>query len=287
MKRKKIKYVSLESGAFISDLIFQVMNAAERGVYCTLLFYLYENDGRMPFDIELLKGLCNCDDFEKAWEFIKQKFTVKNGNISQKRVTAELNRAKKISQAQTEKAVKAANARWNDDATSMPQASNKHATSKAKEGEDKSSEAKQSEDKPGDNTNSSDPPDNQPLTTDDIESDNESLDDSHFNSLSSSPQLATTLITAAAEGATNLELDIIRFYDKLAGTFGARTPSDTTSLRNLSRWVKDKINQGRFNREIIPRILDMAAESKEGNSIKPIAVFFARVNKELKRNDDN
>ena len=76
------------------------------------------------------------------------------------------------------------------------------------------------------------------------------------------------------------------FYDKLVANFGARTPSDTTSLRNLTRWVKDKIQEGRFNREIIPRILDMAADSKTGNSIKPIAVFFANVNRELKYNTD-
>jgi uncharacterized protein YdaU (DUF1376 family) len=106
MKRKKIKYVSLESGAFLSDLVFQVMNAEERGVYCSLLFYLYENNGGLPLNIETLKHLCNCENFEKVWEFIKQKFIVKRGRIYHKRVTAELERAKQLSQAQSEKGVK-------------------------------------------------------------------------------------------------------------------------------------------------------------------------------------
>ena len=263
MKRKSIKYVSLESGAFISDLVFQVMTAEERGVYCTLLFYLYENDGRLPFDIESLKSLCNCADFEKVWEFIKQKFTVKNGKISHKRVTKELNRAKQLSQAQSQKAVKAAKARWNDDASSMQQASNKNASSIAKR-----REAKQSEDKLSNNTNSN---------------------TSRFNSIGSSPRLGSTSLTtgatalqaAATSGGSSLELGVIKFYDRLASIFTGRTTSDTTSLRNLARWVKGSIAAGRFNKEIMPRILDMAADSKTGKSIKPIAVFFAQVKKDL------
>lgn len=106
MKRKKIKYVSLESGAFLSDLVFQVMNAQERGVYCSLLFYLYENNGGLPLNIETLKHLCNCENFEKVWEFIKQKFIVKRGRIYHKRVTAELERVRQISQVQSKKGVK-------------------------------------------------------------------------------------------------------------------------------------------------------------------------------------
>ena len=88
-------------------------------------------------------------------------------------------------------------------------------------------------------------------------------------------------MTAAACGASNLELGVIEFYDRLASIFTGRTVSDTTSLRNLARWVKDSIAAGRFNNQVIPRILDMAADSKTGNSRKPIAVFFARVKRDL------
>jgi len=96
MKHKKIKYVSLESGAFLSDMVFQVMNAEERGVYCSLIFYLYENNGRLPLNFETLKHLCNCENFEKVWEFIRAKFIVRNNTITHKRVIAELEKAKQF-----------------------------------------------------------------------------------------------------------------------------------------------------------------------------------------------
>jgi len=255
MKRKKIKYVSLESGAFISDLIFQVMTAQERGVYCTLLFYLYENNGKLPFNIESLKSLCNCTDFEKTWEFVKQKFIVKNGKISHKRVTRELVRAKQLSQTQSQKGIKGNMKRWNKDSTAIVQPSHSDSTAITRR-----REAKRSEDKSSNNTNSN---------------------ASRFNSIGSSPRLATTLLAAAASGGTSLELGIIEFYDRLASIFTGRTTSDTTSLRNLARWVKDNIVAGKFNNRIMPRILDMAADSKTGRSRKPIAVFFARVKREL------
>jgi len=108
MKRKKIKYVSLEAGAFLSDMVFQVMNAEERGVYCSLIFYLYENNGGLPLDFETLKHLCNCENFEKVWEFIKRKFIIKRERIYHKRVTAELERARQIFQVQSQKGVKGA-----------------------------------------------------------------------------------------------------------------------------------------------------------------------------------
>ncbi len=109
MKKKKIQYVSLEAGAFISDLVFQVMTAEERGVYCSLIFYLYENNGRLPFNIEVLKHLCNCRNFEKIWEFIKQKFVIKKDIITHKRVFRELDRARHPSQVRSEKTEKAKN----------------------------------------------------------------------------------------------------------------------------------------------------------------------------------
>jgi uncharacterized protein YdaU (DUF1376 family) len=137
MKKTKIKYVSLESGAFISDLVFQVMNAEERGVYCSLLFYLYENNGRLPFDIETLKHLCNCENFEKVWEFIKQKFIVKKDIITHKRVSRELDRARRLSQTQSEKGIKGAMRRWKSDDTGI-------GTGMAKRNEGKRSEVNES-----------------------------------------------------------------------------------------------------------------------------------------------
>ena len=72
MTKKDINYVSLDSKSFVSDAAFQAMNAETRGVYCTLIFYLYANGGSIAFDPLALGRLCNCDDFEKVWEKSKE-----------------------------------------------------------------------------------------------------------------------------------------------------------------------------------------------------------------------
>jgi uncharacterized protein YdaU (DUF1376 family) len=246
MRRKKIKYVSLEAGAFLSDMVFQVMNAEERGVYCSLLFYLYENNGGLPLNPECLKHLCNCENFEKVWEFIKRKFIVKRERIYHKRVTAELERAKQLSQAQSEKGVKGALSRWKNDGTGI-------GTGITKRSETNRSETNRSEDKGSNNSNTN---------------------PSQFQSLISSTRLAA--ITPA-------ELETLRFriYDILCGIFKGRTPSDTTALRNLTKWVRENIAAGKFEPEIFKTIVNMAVESKNGKSRKPIAVFFAQVKREL------
>ena len=72
----KIRYVQLESEAFLTDLDFIRMSAQDRGVYCTLLFYLYCNNGQCEFDPTTLARMCNCSDnnFEKIWKNIEKNF---------------------------------------------------------------------------------------------------------------------------------------------------------------------------------------------------------------------
>jgi len=112
MKRKNPPYVFLESGAFLTDPIFQVMTAEQRGDYCTIIFNLYENSGKLPLDSALLTRLCNSKDFEKNWETIKHKFKIKNGIISHKRVDRELAAARKRSQLAVKSGVIGAKKRW-------------------------------------------------------------------------------------------------------------------------------------------------------------------------------
>lgn len=284
MKRKKIKYISLESGAFISDLLFQAMTAAERGVYCTLIFYLYENNGRLSFDIESLKHLCNCQDFEKAWEFIKQKFVIKKGKILHKRVSRELDRAKKLSQVQTERAIKAATKRWQDDASSIAPGN--------APGIAKRSEPKRSEDKPRENIDTKSvhtiannllPSARDISKRPDIASQIQSLKSStRLASLEASLQRQPTAdINGRPLTGSSNSSDMMNFYNRLASVFGGRTPADSAALRNLTRWLSDCVATGAFTKSIYQRVVDMAADSKNGNSRKPIAVFFAQVKKEL------
>ena len=117
MSKKQPKYVSLEPDAFLSDLDFQFMSAEQRGVYCTLIFYLYRNNGRLRYDIGVLAKLCNVNgDFD--FQTVLHKFQVRCGFIRHKRVTKELARA----QVLVDRAVKAAQMRWNKESTSNAQA---------------------------------------------------------------------------------------------------------------------------------------------------------------------
>ena len=99
----KIKYVQLESEAFLTDLDYIIMSHAERSVYCTLIFYLTSNNGKCEYKPSALSKLCHCEnveEFEEIWQGISKKFQTRNGVIKHKRVTKELRRAKKFIQRQ-------------------------------------------------------------------------------------------------------------------------------------------------------------------------------------------
>ena len=103
IRRMKIKFVHLESDAFLTDIDFIQMSPSERGVYCSLILYLYSSGGKCEFDMQSLGRLCNCgsaEEFEKIWDRISKKFTARTGVIKHKRVTKELTRAKKFIQRQ-------------------------------------------------------------------------------------------------------------------------------------------------------------------------------------------
>ncbi len=98
---KKVKYVQLESQAFLSDVDFQQMTASQKGAYCAIIFYLYSNNGQCKYDPRLLKHLTGCKNFVQVWKKIGKKFRIKNDTIKHKRVSAELARAKKFIQHQS------------------------------------------------------------------------------------------------------------------------------------------------------------------------------------------
>ncbi|MBN2182977.1 MAG: DUF1376 domain-containing protein [Sedimentisphaerales bacterium] len=111
----KIKYVQLESDAFLTDLDFLQYSPAERGLYCSMIFYLNSNNGKCEFDASALSRLCNCkniQEFEKLWEKVSKKFQCRNGVIKHKRVTRELKRAKTFRQACAKAGLRGANKRW-------------------------------------------------------------------------------------------------------------------------------------------------------------------------------
>jgi uncharacterized protein YdaU (DUF1376 family) len=117
----KIKYVQMESGAFLTDLDFMAMTLEQRGAYLTLILYLYCNNGKCDLDIPALSQLCNksTKTFEKIWQSISKKFQTRNGVIKHKRVTKELTRARKFKQAKSKAGLKGADKRWHSQSTAI------------------------------------------------------------------------------------------------------------------------------------------------------------------------
>lgn len=110
-----IKYVQLEAADFLSDPDFQLMSAAERGIYTSIIFYMYGNEGKILDDPEQIKRLTNAnEDFEKQWENVRKRFisiseaglrgsrrySDKKIYLTHKRVRKELIKAKKFIQHQ-------------------------------------------------------------------------------------------------------------------------------------------------------------------------------------------
>lgn len=100
-----IKHVQLEPSAFLADMDYQIMSAEQRGIYCSVILYLYANDGKLQVnnadsllgDNNVIALLSNCTktgkDFLEIWSPVAKKFKIKNGILTHKRVTEELKKA--------------------------------------------------------------------------------------------------------------------------------------------------------------------------------------------------
>jgi uncharacterized protein YdaU (DUF1376 family) len=111
----KIKYVQLESDAFLTDIDFVQFKPAERGVYCSLILYLISNDGKCTSESQALSRICNCqsvEEFENIWLRVSKKCQLRKGTIRHKRVTKELKKAKHFRQLCARAGLKGASKRW-------------------------------------------------------------------------------------------------------------------------------------------------------------------------------
>ena len=226
MARKQPKYVSLEPDAFLSDLDFQAMTAEQRGVYCTIIFYLYSNNGRMKFDEGMLRKLCNVNG-EFDFQTVLSKFQVRRGFIRHKRVSRELAKA----QVFVDRGVKAANVRWNKQCLSNAQASPKQCN-----------ETKRDVTKRDEKESKNTIPYNNRKEQCDKGDINANFGDFNSNSFS------------------------LRFVSALEGILKTRSKSDRSAIRNLSNWLNLQVLAKRFNEEIFLRVSDMAKESKNGRN---------------------
>lgn len=122
-----VQFVQLEPTAFLSDIDFQMMTAEERGVYCSVIFYLYANGGSIKLsgngDITLLSDstnrlahISNCDKtgvaWQEVWDKIKHKFIIDKGLLTHKRVTQEIERTRKYIEDRSRAGKKGMAKRW-------------------------------------------------------------------------------------------------------------------------------------------------------------------------------
>ena len=241
--KMKIKYVQLESDAFLTDIDFVQFMPAERGMYCSLILLLTSNDGKCDFDPRALSRMCNCDsleEFEKIWQRISKKFQLRNGTIRHKRVTKELKKAKHFRQLFSNAGVKGAKKRWHGD--SPPNG----------------------------------PPNRGPIAKERKGNVKVSKDLTNTNTADHSAFTSDSLRTGSATGQ---QLSSLRFNDALGRIIPPRSRSDRTCFRNVTNWLVDGCAGGRFNGEIFERVLDYAKEARQGN--KPAAMFMARLKEEL------
>lgn len=126
---EKIKYVQLEPAAFLADIDFQMMDAEQRGVYCSIIFYLYCNNGQIELSpngaITLLQSkyhrlavISGCQkvgsEWDTLWDKIAHKFKISGNILTHKRVTDELKRAFDFKEKKSEAGKEGMRQRWSD-----------------------------------------------------------------------------------------------------------------------------------------------------------------------------
>lgn len=97
MAADEINYIQHESRAYPKDVRWLAMQPVDRGIYHSLIIFLGCNGGKLENDVAFLSQLCNCTEelFLSFWDRYKRKFVLKNNRISHKRVTSEIEKARK------------------------------------------------------------------------------------------------------------------------------------------------------------------------------------------------
>ena len=249
----KIKYVQLESDAFLTDLDFIQFSPAERGLYCSLIFFLNSNDGKCEFDPPALSRLCNCQnerEFEILWEKISKKFQSRNGVIKHKRVTKELRKAKKFRQARRKAGLKGAQVTWQSH-NRTNSTDNSTAMAKERKGNVIENESK----------------------------DNNSNTNSNNLSFSSSNSVRSSARNDDDDAYIRIQKATMLFRQNIDAIIPPRSRSDRTCFDRVARWLQAGCVKKQFDIDIFDRALGYANEARAGQ--KPAAVFMALLKKEL------
>ncbi len=247
----KIKYVQLESDAFLTDLDFIHMSPAERGLYISLILFLYSNDGKCEFNPPALSRLCNCrnvQEFETLWQKIAKKFQTRNGVIKHKRVTKELRKAKKMLQARRRAGLKGAQVTWQSHNRAHC-TDNGTAMAKERKGSVIETESKDN----NSNTN--------------------------ISLCSSSNSVRGHTRNDDNDAYIKIQKATMSFRHNIEAIIPPRSRSDRTCFDRVARWLQAGCVKKQFDTDIFDRVLGYANEARAGQ--KPAAVFMALLKKEL------
>ena len=287
---KKVKFVQLEPDAVLADTDFQIMTAEERGVYWTIILYLYSSAGKCKFEIKKLKKICNCENFKKVWKKISKKFQISNGYIKHKRVTRELRKARKFMQDKHRAGLKGAEKRWHADGTAIGSANGSDIANKRNVIVNKEKEKYRNRSRGRLDGETVRRLDGETVRRLDGETGNvyrPTVRNSDFNpaekitdtiSVFSSPSSPNTLRSSTQ---STMAQRLLAFNKTLRSTIRPRNQSDRTAFRNIGAWLMQKINAGEFDTEIFKRVLDYADEVSKNRCRNPAAVFTSILKKEL------
>ena len=71
------------------------------------------------------------------------------------------------------------------------------------------------------------------------------------------------------------------FHQTLTGIIRPKDCSDLTAFRRVAKWLADECDQGRFDPDVFPMVLNLAREAAGPDCRKPAAVFMSLLKKEL------
>ena len=114
MAKEKVRYVQLAPSDFLSDADFQTWDAETRGVYTTIIFYMYANGGCVENNEEVLQRMTNCrkETWKVTLQKISKKFKVRGTKLYHNRVSFELKKAAKYIQDKKRAGLIGAEKRW-------------------------------------------------------------------------------------------------------------------------------------------------------------------------------
>ena len=281
---KKIKYVQLEPAAVLLDSSIHQLTAKQFGCYWKIIMHLYCNGGKMKFDKNNLKKLCNCKTgFEKIWEKIEKNFQIKNDVLRHSRVSKELREAKRRVQVAQQSGLRGARKRW---AGHSNPNGDPIASTIAKESKGKKSEVKENKEKEN-NGKVNEEKQNKFHSINFQEPQKKTINGSGLKRHSSSSSVSSlssclSSITSRLEPLEGtLANKVLKFNESLCSIIVPRSNSDITAFRNIGNWLKMQILTGKFTEDIFGRVLDYAQQAAGDTSRKPAAVFTAILKDQL------